>query len=103
MQAHSRLAVLLAGLKHNDRAVDVLERLEELVKESPREAADMARRLRDARLGAKSDAADHYKLLGVDRSATSEDVSAVCPPVHPDRFLDCLCGRQIVATTLYAQ
>lgn len=80
MQAHSRLAALLADLKHNDRAVDVLERLEGLVKESPLETADVARRLRDARLGAKFDAVDHYKLLGLDRNATSEDVSlARCP------------------------
>ena len=77
-QAHSRLAALLADLKHNNRAVDVLERLEGLVKGLPLEAADVARRLRDARLSAKFDAVDHYKLLGVDRSVSSEDVSAVC-------------------------
>ena len=80
IQAHSRLAALLADLKHNNRAVDVLERLEGLMKGSPWEAADVARRLCDARLGAKSNAVDHYKLLGLDRGVTSEDVSIACCP-----------------------
>ena len=86
IQAHSRLAALLADLKQHNRAVDVLERLEGLVKGSPRDAADMARRLRDARLSAKSEAVDHYKLLGLDRNVPSEDVSIACGPLHDDTF-----------------
>ena len=77
VQAHSRLAALLADQKQASRAVDVLERLGELVKGSAEEAAYVAKRLRDARLAAKVGAVDHYKLLGLERGASSEDVRAV--------------------------
>ena len=90
LQAHSRLAALLMDLKHNNRAVDVLERLDGLVKGSSLESADVARRLRDARLGARFDAADHYKLLGVDRTVCSEDVSAIFHCLLP-----CLCAYDV--------
>jgi len=76
VQAHSRLAALLADVKHSNSAVDILEKLQGLVKGSPGEAADVARRLGDARSAAKSGAIDHYKLLGLEHSVSSEEVSS---------------------------
>ena len=78
MQAHSRLAMLLSEVKHSSRAVDILERLQGLTQGFPQEAADVARRLREARSAAKLGAVDHYKLLGLGRSVSPEDVRA-CP------------------------
>ena len=70
--------MLLAELKHSSRAVDILERLQSLTQGSPQEAADVARRLREARSAAKLGAVDHYKLLGLGRTVSPEDVRA-CP------------------------
>ena len=81
LQAHSRLAALLRELKHHSREVDVLEDLQPLVKGDKIEEAALARRLREARVSAKSGthdkapAVDHYKVLGVERSVSAEDVS----------------------------
>ena len=64
--------------------MDILEKLQGLVKGSQGEAADVARRLKDARSAAKSGAIDHYKLLGVEHSVSSEDVSSslLCSERH---------------------
>ena len=70
--------MLLSELKHSSRAVDILERLQALTQGSPQEAADVARRLREARSAAKLGAVDHYKLLGLGRTVSPEDVRA-CP------------------------
>ena len=76
LQAHSRLAQLLSELRHSSRAVDILERLQALTQGSPKEAADVARRLREAQSAAKLGAVDHYKLLGLGRTVSAEDVGA---------------------------
>ena len=85
MQAHSRLAMLLSELKHSSGAVDALERLQALTKGSPKEAADVARRLREARSAAKLGAVNHYKLLGLGRFISPEDVRACHIQIMPRR------------------
>ena len=85
MQAHSRLAMLLSELKHSSRAVDTLEQLQALTQGSAQEAADVARRLQEARLAAKFGAVDHYKLLGLGRFISPEDVRACHIQMMPKR------------------
>ena len=97
LQAHSRLAALLRELKHHSREVDVLEELQVLVKGDKIEEAAVARRLREARTAAnsgthnKAPAVDHYKVLGVERSVSAEDVSHLLTHQWP-QLSYILCG-----------
>lgn len=59
----------------------MLERLQLLMAGGPSgETAEVARRLREARLAAKTGAVDHYKLLGLERSVLPEDVRRLDSP-----------------------
>ncbi|KAK9838488.1 hypothetical protein WJX81_002562 [Elliptochloris bilobata] len=87
-RAHSRLGALLSEVRHTEGAVAALEKLSAL----PGEAANAQARLRDAQaLARRRTTTDHYKLLGLQRSASAEEVrraykrSALSH--HPDKAL----------------
>ncbi|KAK9813108.1 hypothetical protein WJX72_009189 [[Myrmecia] bisecta] len=109
-KAYSRLATLLMEIHHADHAVTVLTELLALPGLEPSEASGLRRRLSEAQLAARRKATpDHYKLLGLPRTCTAEEVRKAYKRLalrfHPDkaithcRFAARLgsCGAQLAA------
>lgn len=72
VQAHSRLAALLREVGHVEGANAALERLIALPGGN---AGDVQARLREGQaLARRRTVTDHYKLLGLPRSASAEEV-----------------------------
>ncbi len=83
MQAHSRLAALLSTLRLHSAAVRSLEAALHTPGLASADRRDYETRLREARAAAQRKSPggggqpqpDHYKLLGIERDCTVEDVS----------------------------
>ena len=81
-QAHTRMASLLREVGCHACAIDVLRRAEEQADAGAQQ--DLRTRLAEAERAASGRApADHYKLLGVPRTCTPDDVRvAACMTLH---------------------
>ena len=87
LQAHSRLASLLLEVRCGQAAVATLESLLQALPESSSTAEQCTarksaqQRLQEARTAARrGQKMHHYKLLGLERGCTAEEVSVHCKP-----------------------
>ena len=87
LQAHSRLASLLLEVRCSQAAVATLESLLQALPESSRTAEQHTaqksaqQRLQEARSATRrGQKMHHYKLLGLERGCTTEEVSLHCQP-----------------------
>lgn len=87
LQAHSRLASLLLEVRCSQAAVATLESLLQALPENSRTAEQRSarksaqQRLQEARTAARrGQKLHHYKLLGLERGCTTEEVSLRCRP-----------------------
>ncbi len=87
LQAHSRLASLLLEVRCSQAAVATLESLLQALPENSRTAEQRTarksaqQRLQEARTAARrGQKLHHYKLLGLERGCTTEEVSLRCRP-----------------------
>jgi hypothetical protein len=81
LQAFSRLAGLLAEVRHHDTAARMLETLLAATPSHRPEHLETRRRLTEAQTAARgSPKPDHYQVLGVPRTAATNDVRSLSSP-----------------------